>query len=91
MESNRPDASGRVYNIGNPEERTILDYARIVLNLLPSSSSRITHLAPVPDDPARRRPDIGRARTELGWEPRVALDDGLAKTIAYFREVTAAQ
>lgn len=91
MESNRPDASGRVYNIGNPEEHTILDYASIVLNLLPSSSSRITYVAPVPDDPARRQPDIGRARSELGWEPRVALDDGLARTIAYFREVTAAQ
>ena len=91
MESNRPDASGRVYNIGNPEEHTILDYARIVLELLPSSSSSITYVDPVPDDPSRRRPDIGRARTELSWEPRVPLGEGLAKTIAYFREVTAAQ
>jgi UDP-glucuronate decarboxylase len=91
MESNRPDASGRVYNIGNPEEHTIVDYARIVLELVPSSSSSITYVDPVPDDPSRRRPDIDRARTELMWEPRVPLGEGLAKTIAYFREVTAAQ
>ncbi|HLZ30557.1 MAG TPA: NAD-dependent epimerase/dehydratase family protein [Chloroflexota bacterium] len=91
MESNRPDAAGRVYNIGNPEEHTILDYARIVLDLLPSSSSSISYVDPVPDDPARRQPDIGRARTELRWEPRMSLGDGLAKTIAYFREVTAAR
>jgi UDP-glucuronate decarboxylase len=91
MESNRPDASGRVYNLGNPEEHTILDYAKMVLELLPSSSSSITYVEPVPDDPSRRRPDIGRARAELSWEPRVPLGEGLAKTIAYFREVTAAQ
>jgi dTDP-glucose 4,6-dehydratase/UDP-glucuronate decarboxylase len=91
MESNRPDAAGRVYNLGNPEEHTILDYARMVLDLLPSSSSTITHVDPVPDDPSRRRPDIGRARAELSWEPHVPLGEGLAKTIAYFREVTAAQ
>jgi UDP-glucuronate decarboxylase len=90
MESNRPDASGRVYNLGNPEEHTILDYAKLVLELLPSSSSTITYVDPVPDDPSRRQPDIGRARSELGWEPRVPLGDGLARTIAYFREVTAA-
>jgi UDP-glucuronate decarboxylase len=61
----------------------------LVLELIPSSSSTITYLPPVPDDPSRRRPDIGRARAELDWEPRVALRTGLAKTIDYFREVTA--
>ena len=91
MESNRPDASGRVYNLGNPEEHSILDYARMVLDLLPSSSSSITYVDPVPDDPSRRRPDIGRAMTELSWKPVVPLGEGLKKTIAYFREVTAAQ
>jgi dTDP-glucose 4,6-dehydratase/UDP-glucuronate decarboxylase len=89
MESNRADAAGRVYNLGNPEEHTILDYAKMVLELIPSSSSSITYLDPVPDDPSRRRPDIGRARSELGWEPRVPLRDGLSQTIDYFREVTA--
>jgi UDP-glucuronate decarboxylase len=91
MESNRPDASGRVYNLGNPEEHTILDYAQLVLDLIPSSASTITYHDPVPDDPSRRRPDIGRARSELNWEPRIPPHEGIEKTIAYFREVTAAR
>jgi UDP-glucuronate decarboxylase len=89
MESNRPDAAGRVYNLGNPEEHTILDYAKLVLELIPSSSSSITYLDPVPDDPSRRRPDIARVQAELGWQPRVPLRDGVLETIDYFREVTA--
>jgi dTDP-glucose 4,6-dehydratase/UDP-glucuronate decarboxylase len=90
METDRPDAAGRPYNLGNPEEHTILDYAKLVLELIPSSSSSITYHPPVPDDPSRRRPDIGRARSELNWEPRVPLLEGLRTTIDYFREVTAA-
>jgi UDP-glucuronate decarboxylase len=90
MESSRSDASGRVYNVGNPEEHTILEYAKLVLELIPSSQSRITYMPPVPDDPSRRRPDITRARSELNWEPKVPLRDGLGKTVEYFREVTAA-
>src|SRR5579864_7298450 len=81
MQSDRDDAAGRVYNVGNPEEHTILDYARLVLELIPSSTSRIVYMPPVPDDPSRRRPDIARARSELAWEPRVALRDGLSQTI----------
>jgi UDP-glucuronate decarboxylase len=91
MESQRADAAGRVYNVGNPEEHTILEYARLVLELIPSSSSEISHMPPVPDDPSRRRPDIGRARSELSWQPEVPLREGLSKTIDYFREVTAAR
>ena len=91
MESDRADAAGRVYNIGNPEEHTILDYARLVLELIPSSSSGITYLPPVPDDPSRRRPDVGRARSELNWQPRTPLREGLSRTVEYFREVTAAR
>src|SRR5437870_10242323 len=64
MESDRPDAAGRVYNLGNPEEHTILDYAKMVLELIPSSSSSITYMPPVPDDPSRRLPDISRAKSE---------------------------
>ena len=90
MESDRTDAAGRVYNVGNPEEHTVLDYAKMVLELIPSSASDIAFLPPVPDDPSRRRPDISRARTELGWQPRVPLRDGLAHTIEYFREVASA-
>ena len=88
MESPRPDAPGRVYNLGNPEEPTIREYAELVLELLPASDSRLTYCDPVPDDPSRRRPDISRARAELGWEPHVPLREGLARTIEYFREVT---
>ena len=90
MESDRSDAAGRVYNVGNPEEHTILDYAKLVLELIPESKSTITYMPPVPDDPSRRRPDIGRARSELSWEPKVPLREGLSKTIDHFREVTAA-
>ncbi|HET6317868.1 MAG TPA: NAD-dependent epimerase/dehydratase family protein, partial [Chloroflexota bacterium] len=90
MESSRADAAGRVYNLGNPQEHTILDYARLVLELIPSSTSTITYLDPVPDDPSRRRPDIGRARSELGWQPRVELKDGMRQTIDYFSEVSTA-
>ena len=90
MESSRDDAAGRVYNLGNPEEHTILEYAKLVLGLIPSSTSRIIHMPPVPDDPSRRRPDISRVKSELGWSPRVPLRAGIESTIAYFREVTAA-
>src|SRR5438270_12831768 len=77
METERSDAPGRPYNLGNPEEHTILEYARMVLELIPSSASEITYVPPVPDDPSRRRPDIGRAQAELGWAPRVPLREGL--------------
>jgi nucleoside-diphosphate-sugar epimerase len=89
MATDRADAPGRPYNLGNPEEHTIREYADKVLELIPSSSSEITYMPPVPDDPSRRRPDITRAMTELNWEPRVPLREGLSKTIDYFREVTS--
>ncbi len=91
IESDRSDAAGRVYNLGNPEEHTILEYATMVLDLLPSSTSSIAYVDPVPDDPSRRRPDISRARSELNWQPLVPLRQGILNTIQYFREVTAAQ
>jgi UDP-glucuronate decarboxylase len=80
----REEASGEVINLGNPEEHTILDYARLIRELT-SSPSDLVHTAPaVGDDPQRRRPDIGKARALLGWEPVVPLRDGLRETIAYF-------
>jgi len=76
-------------NIGNPEEITILDLARTVLRLT-GSGSRIEFVTPADertaDDPKVRCPDIGKARRVLGWEPRVPLEEGLRRTIAYFRE-----
>ena len=89
MESPRADAAGRVYNLGNPEEHTIIEYAQMVLDLIPSSTSQLVYRDPVPDDPSRRKPDITRAHSELQWAPGVPLRHGLQQTIQYFREVTA--
>jgi UDP-glucuronate decarboxylase len=70
-------------NFGNPEERSVLTIARLVLELT-GSSSPIEH-RPLPvDDPQRRRPVIDRARAQLGWQPRVTIEDGLARTIDFF-------
>ena len=71
-------------NIGNPEEWTILDCAREVLAVTGTSSQIL--FKPLPqDDPTRRRPDISLARTLLGWQPQVALHEGLERSLAYFR------
>jgi dTDP-glucose 4,6-dehydratase len=72
-------------NIGNPHELTMLQLAERVIAIT-GSGSRIAH-RPLPvDDPKVRQPDITRARTLLGWEPRVPLDDGLRVTMKYFKE-----
>jgi UDP-glucuronate decarboxylase len=71
-------------NIGNPNECTILELAELVLRLT-GSKSKIAHVALPDDDPKRRSPDISLAKTQIGWSPRTALDDGLRNTIAYFR------
>jgi hypothetical protein len=72
-------------NIGNPQELTMLELARRVIEVS-GSTSRIVH-RPLPvDDPKVRQPDITRARTLLRWEPRVPLDEGLRVTLAYFRQ-----
>jgi dTDP-glucose 4,6-dehydratase len=71
-------------NIGNPAEWTILECAREVLAVTGSTSEIV--LEPLPqDDPTRRRPDITKARTLLGWEPRITLREGLEKSLEYFR------
>ena len=73
-------------NIGNPGEFTIRELAQAVIRLT-GSRSEIIHLPLPSDDPTRRRPDISLAREKLGWEPKVALEKGLALTIAYFDDV----
>ncbi len=73
-------------NLGNPEEYTMLELAETVLELT-GGSSKIVHRPLPADDPTRRRPDITKARRELGWEPRVMLREGLQRTIAYFRRI----
>jgi dTDP-glucose 4,6-dehydratase len=71
-------------NLGNPNEVSILDFAKEILELS-SSKSAIVHKPLPQDDPRVRRPDITRARTLLDWEPRVARRDGLRTTLEYFR------
>jgi dTDP-glucose 4,6-dehydratase len=70
-------------NIGNPDERTILELAKTILDLTDSESG-LVHESRPPDDPEVRRPDLTKAKAELGWEPDVPLDDGLERTISYF-------
>ena len=72
-------------NIGNPVEWTIAECAQEVLAVT-GSSSKIVNLPLPPDDPARRRPDITKAQTLLGWEPKVALHEGLTFSLDYFRD-----
>jgi dTDP-glucose 4,6-dehydratase len=71
-------------NIGNPVEMTIKQIAEAIITMTGSTSKIVYRPLPT-DDPKQRRPDITRARTLLGWEPKVQLEDGLIKTIEYFR------
>ena len=72
-------------NIGNPHEITIEQIARTIITLVDSKSRLVYRPLPV-DDPKQRRPDITRARTLLSWEPKVSLEEGLLKTVEYFRK-----
>ncbi|HNS72536.1 MAG TPA: SDR family oxidoreductase [bacterium] len=73
-------------NIGNPHEMTIREMAEAIIRLTGSSSPLVTKPLPV-DDPKVRQPDITLARTLLGWEPKVDLEEGLTRTIAWFRQI----
>jgi UDP-glucuronate decarboxylase len=77
------DFTGPV-NLGNPEEFRIVDLAKRVVELT-GSRSTVEHRALPADDPAQRRPDITLARKMLAWNPTTTLDQGLGKTITYFR------
>jgi len=79
-----PENSTGPVNLGNPAERTIRDIAETVLRLTGSRSQIVFHPLPV-DDPRQRQPDIREAHRLLGWEPWTALEDGLQRTIDYFR------
>jgi len=78
-----PDLSGQVVNLGNPDERTILDLARIIIDIC-ASASELRFEPARQDDPERRCPDISKARRVLNWGPTVPLEEGLRQTIAYF-------
>ncbi|AJA09214.1 UDP-glucuronic acid decarboxylase 1 [Sphingopyxis fribergensis] len=73
-------------NIGNPVEFTIRELAELVIEMT-GARSKLVQLPLPSDDPTQRKPDISLARAELGWEPSIALRDGLVKTIDYFRQL----
>ncbi|MGH2504361.1 MAG: SDR family NAD-dependent epimerase/dehydratase, partial [Ktedonobacterales bacterium] len=75
---------GEVYNLGNPEEHSITEWAQRIIALC-DSPSELVFEPKREDDPERRRPNIDKARAQLGWEPRVSPDEGLTRTIAWFR------
>mmetsp|Transcript_28483 Transcript_28483/g.69470 ORF Transcript_28483/g.69470 Transcript_28483/m.69470 type:complete len:442 (+) Transcript_28483:315-1640(+) len=72
-------------NLGNPDEYTILDFAKLVIELT-GSRSQLKFLPASKDDPTRRKPDISKAKKKLGWSPKITVRQGLIKTIEYFRE-----
>lgn len=77
--------AGQVFNLGNPEEQTIKEWAQRIIRLCDSPST-LVHEPKREDDPERRQPNIDRARRVLGWEPHISPDEGLRRTIAWFRQ-----
>ena len=73
-------------NLGNPSERSMLELAEIILNLT-KSKSYLVHKSLPRDDPTQRLPDIGLARKIIDWRPKVGLEEGLERTISYFKEI----
>jgi UDP-glucuronate decarboxylase len=86
MMRSRADFIGPV-NIGNPGEFTMLELAEKIITLTGSTSKLVFQALPQ-DDPKQRKPDISLAKSELGWEPHVSLEDGLKETIKYFRNLS---
>ena len=84
------DTQGEVFNLGNPDERTIREFADIVVRLT-GTAAPIVHKPLPADDPQRRRPDISKAQARLGWTPEVPLEEGIRQTIAYFRQELASR
>lgn len=83
--STREGIGGEVFNLGNPEEKTVLDVARTIIEKV-GSHSKITHAGMPEDDPPRRRPDIAKARKWLDFDPVIDLKQGLEKVIPWFKE-----
>lgn len=78
------ETNGEVINLGNPDERKILEIATIIKNII-GGNVQIVHERMPLDDPLHRRPDISKAKTLLGWEPKISFEEGLKKTIEFFR------
>lgn len=81
-----PETKGEVFNLGNPDERSVLDIAKLIKNMTESASEIAFEDLPI-DDPEERKPDIAKAKRILSWEPKVATEDGLRKTIEYFKSI----
>jgi nucleoside-diphosphate-sugar epimerase len=81
-----PSPSGSIFNIGNPEETTMLDLANRIAAVL-GVEPRYEFLDPVPDDPSRRSPDITRITASFGWRPRIRLTEGLRTTVHHFQQL----
>lgn len=79
-----PGTVGEVFNLGNPEEHTVLEFAQTIIRLC-NASSTIEFQSSRIDDPERRRPDITKAQQVLGWELKVSMEEGLKRTIEWFR------
>lgn len=88
MMNNTNDFIGPV-NLGNPVEFTIKELAEKILEMIPESTSKIIFKKLPQDDPKQRKPDISLAKKELDWEPKIELEDGLIKTIEYFRKIVS--
>ncbi|MHB8376688.1 MAG: NAD-dependent epimerase/dehydratase family protein [Dehalococcoidia bacterium] len=80
--------SGRVYNLGQPREHSVLEFAQMIVRLA-GSRSPIVHMPARPGEIERRKPDVRRAEAELGWMAHRSLEDGLAQTLAWYREQLA--
>jgi nucleoside-diphosphate-sugar epimerase len=78
-----PDTMGEVYNLGSTDEHTVLEYAQLIIKLCNASSSLVFEPGRI-DDPERRRPDTGKARLALDWQPHVNMEEGLRRTIKWF-------
>ena len=80
--------TGEIYNLGNPEEHTVREYAELIIRLC-ESPSQFVFEPKRQDDPERRQPDISKAKEKLHWAPRMDLETGMQKTIAWFRQERA--
>ena len=81
-----PKTKGEVFNMGNPDERQILEMANLIRKMTNSSSQILFEELPQ-DDPKRRKPDISKAKKLLNWEPKITIEEGLGKTIEYFKSL----
>lgn len=79
-----PKTEGQIFNLGNPDERKIREIAELIKTLT-SAKSEIAYSSLPQDDPTRRCPDITKAKTFLNWEPKVSLEEGLQKTIEFYK------